>query len=186
MSPLSRLSALPLPLALAALLSAAAPTMAQDGTITASITVLLPPATGTGIQGLDFGTLTPGTTVETLPSASTAGQFRLDNIRRNRNVQLTFMFPVTLARAGGGAGLPVYFDGPYASTCGNGCQTHTLAPTPAGGDQTTAEITHVQPGPPWGSNPTTLDISVGGRAEASTNQAAGTYQGTIELTFAEL
>lgn len=184
MSPRRWLTTLPLALAIVAIGGSQAG--AQDGTITASVTVLLPPATGTGIQGLDFGTLTPGTPVEILPTASAAGQFRLDNVPRNRNVQLTFTFPVALARAAGGAGLPVYFDGPYARTCGNACQTHTLAPTSAGAGQTTASVTHVQPGPPWGSNPTTLDVFVGGRAEPSADQAAGTYQGTVELTFAVL
>lgn len=182
-----RFRPIPVALALAVLATAGSEAVAQDGTVTASVIVMLPPATGTGVRGLDFGTLTPGTSVETLPTSPTAGQFRLDNVPRNRDVQLTFTFPVTLARSGGGGtGLPIHFDGPYASTCGNGCQTHTLAPTPAGDGQVTADATHVQPGPRWGSNPTTLDIFVGGRAEPSTGQAAGTYQGTVELTFAIL
>lgn len=176
----------PLPLALAILAMAASQVGAQEGTLTAAVTVMLPPATGTGIQGLEFGVLTPGTPAEVLPTAPAAGQFRLDNVPKNRNVQLIFTFPVALARAGGGSDLPVYFDGPYARTCGNGCQTHTLAPTPAGAGQTTAAVTHVQPGPPWGSNPTTLDVFVGGRAEPAADQPTGTYQGTIELTFAVL
>lgn len=158
---------------------------AQDGAITGSLTVLLPPPTGTGVQGLDFGSLTPGTPQEVLPTAPAAGQFRLDNVPRNKNVQLTFTLPVMLDRAGGGSGLPVFFDGPYARTCGNGCQSHTLVPTPAGGTEMTATAVHVR-SIPYGQNSTTLDVHIGGRAEPAAEQPAGDYQGTIELTFALL
>lgn len=157
---------------------------AQDGAITASLTVLLPPATGTGVKSLEFGNLAPGSATEVLPTVAAAGHFRLDNVPRNRSVQLTFTMPATLDRAGGGSGLPVYFDGPYVRTCGPDCQTHTLAPVYSG-TQWSAEVIHVR-SPPYGSNSTILEVDVGGRAEPTAQQEVGTYQGTIELTFAVL
>lgn len=159
---------------------------AQNGSVAASVTVLLPPSMGTGLRGLDFGVVTPGTPTEVLPTAPVAGWFQLDNIARNQNARLTFTLPVALTPSGGGAGMPVYFNGPYARSCGNGCQTHTLAPTPINASQVTAEAVHVRVGPPWGANPRTIDVYLGGRVEPAPAQPGGVYQGTVQLTFAVL
>lgn len=159
---------------------------AQEGMLTASLTVLLPAADGSGLRGLDFGTVTPGVPAEVLPTSPLSGWFQLTNVSRNRDVQLTFSLPVVLTPAGGGAGLPVYFDGEYARSCGNGCQTHTLAPTAVSATQHTAEAVHVRPGPPYGSNPTVIDVYIGGRVEPTAAQPGGSYEGTIQLTFAAL
>ena len=177
-----------LSLFVAALLTGVAPSAvrAQDATIAASITVLLPPSTGAGLRGLDFGTVTPGTPAEVLPTAGVSGWFQLDNVSRNKDVRVTLTLPTSLSPSGGGAGLPVYFDGPYLRSCGAGCQTHTLAPTPLNGTQVTADAVHVRPGPPYGANPTTIDIYIGGRVEPTPMQPGGAYQGTIQLTFAVL
>jgi hypothetical protein len=159
---------------------------AQDGTFTASVTVLLAPVTGAGMRGLEFGAVTPGAAVEVLPDAPFSGWFQLENVAKNRDLRLTFTLPVALTPAGGGEGLPVSFAGPYARTCGAGCTTHTLTPTPINASELSAEVVHVQPGPPYGSNPTTIDVYIGGRAEPLPSQPSGTYQGTIALTFAAI
>lgn len=172
-------------LALLALLPAAWPAAGQQSTISASMTVLLPPAAGAGLRPLDFGTVFPGAPREVFPGDPIAGWFQLSNVGRNKDVRLTFTFPTFLAHAGGGAGLPTYFDGPYARSCGNGCQTHALTPMPGGPGQTTATVVHVRP-VPFGANPRTVDVYVGGRVEPTANQAAGVYQGAIQLVFAVL
>lgn len=159
---------------------------AQDGTITASLTVLLPAADGTGLRGLDFGTVTPGVPAEVLPSSPLSGWFQLTNINKNDDVRMTFALPTALTPSGGGPGLPIYFDGEYARSCGNGCQTHVLTPTPISPTQLTADAVHVRPGPPYGSNPTVIDVYIGGRVDPAADQQGGSYQGTIQLTFAAL
>jgi hypothetical protein len=159
---------------------------AQDGTLTASVIVLMAPITGAGVRGLEFGAVTPGVPVEVLPDAPLSGWFQLEGVAKNRNLRLTFTLPAALTRVGGGEGLPVSFGGPYARTCGTGCTTHTLTPTAVSATELSAEVVHVQPGPPYGSNPSTIDVYIGGRAEPTPNQPSGTYQGTIALTFAAI
>jgi len=179
----------PLLLALILALSGLAvpsPSGAQGGTLAATVNILLPPSTGNGLRGLDFGMVTPGTPAEVLPTAPLAGWFQLTNVNRKSNVQITFTLPVMLDRTGGGQGLPIFFNGPYVRSCGNGCQTHTIAPTALNATQSTAQTTHVRPGPPWGANPTVIDVYVGGRVEPTPAQPGGSYQGTIQLTFAAL
>jgi hypothetical protein len=171
-------------LALLALSMGAQPVAGQQATISASLTVLVP-AGGTGLRPLDFGTIFPGSPREVFPADPVSGWFQLANVGKNRNVQLTLTFPTFLAHAGGGPGLAAYFDGPYLQSCGNGCQAHTLTPTSSGPLQTSATVVHVRPFP-FGPNPRTVDIYVGGRVDPTTNQAAGVYQGAIQLVFAVL
>jgi hypothetical protein len=159
---------------------------AQGGTLAASVSILLPPVSGSGLRGLAFGTVAPGTPAEVLPIAALSGWFQLTSVNRKSNVRLTFTLPSRLIRTGGSEGLPIFFNGPYVRSCGNGCQTHTITPTAINTTQSTAEATHVRPGPPWGANPTTIDVYVGGRVEPTPTQMAGSYQGTIQLTFAAL
>ncbi len=159
---------------------------AQGGTLAASVNILLPPASGSGLRGLEFGTVTPGTPAEVLPIAPLSGWFQLTSVNRKTNVRLTFTLPSVLIRAGGSQALPIFFDGPYVRSCGNGCQTHTITPTPLNATQSTAEAIHVRPGPPWGANPTVIDVYIGGRVEPTPAQLAGSYLGTIQLTFAAL
>ena len=162
----------------------AAPSTGQQATISASVEVRLPPATGTGLRTLDFGVVTPGSPTQVFPDAALSGWFQLVNVGRNKDVQLTFTFP-TFLTAGTGATMPAYFDGPYVQSCGNGCQTHTVSPTPLGATTMTADVVHVRP-IPFGANPRDIDVFVGGRVEPAATQAAGVYQGTIQLTFAVL
>jgi hypothetical protein len=180
-----RCARLALLVALPGVLGTARPAAAQQATISASVPVLLPPATGTGLRALDFGAVFPGSTREVLPSDPLSGWFQLENVGKNKDVRLTFTFPTLLVRAGGGDGLPAHFDGPYVQSCGNGCQTHTVAPTAAGPAHTSAVVVHVRP-TPFGANPRTIDLFIGGRLEPEPDQAAGVYQGVIELVFAVL
>ena len=125
----------------------ASPLGAQDGTIAASVNVLLPPATGVGMRGLDFGMVTPGVPTEVQPTDATSGWFRLAHIPRPKSVQLQFTFPSNLTRTGGGT-MPISFSGGFARSCGTVCQDHTLSPIPISATESRATITHVRPPPP--------------------------------------
>ena len=160
----------------------AGPGMGQQGAITASVEVTPPPVTGAGLRTLDFGVVVPGNATEVLPDMPLSGWFQLVNVGRNKDVRLSFTFP-TFLTAPGGAGMPARFDGPYVRSCGNACQTHMLTPASISATETSAEVVHVRPSP-YGANPRTIDIYVGGRVEPPTGQARGEYQGTIRLTFA--
>lgn len=166
-----------------ALVGTPAHVVAQDGTVPASVSVLLPPATGAGLRALDFGEVTPGVPHEVAPTATTSGWFRVTNMPRPKDVQFTFTLPTDLVLSGGGDAMPVSFGQPNGvQSCGTDCQSHTLELT-VSGSEATATITHRRPPPP---NAATIDVYVGGRVEPKTTQSAGVYRGTIQLTFTVL
>lgn len=159
--------------------------------ITAEVTILLPPTTGSGLQPLEFGEVFADVDKEVQPTGTTepgtsVGWFQIENIAKGQDVDFTFTFPVVLDHADGGPGMPVSFtDGEYVATCDPDCQLHTPTVTSSSSTEITATATHVRPGPPYGPNSRTIDVYVGGRASPTATQAAGFYQGTISLTYAE-
>lgn len=166
-----------------ALLGAPMPATAQDGTVPASVSVLLPPATGAGLRPLEFGEVMPGVPHDIAPTDPTSGQFQISNLPRPKDVQFTLTVPTQLDRTGGGDAMPVSFGQPNAvQTCGNSCQYHTLSLT-VSGSTASATFTHVRPPPP---NTATINVFVGGQAQPKTTQAAGVYRGSIQLVFTVL
>ncbi|MBD0319696.1 MAG: hypothetical protein ICV87_05140 [Gemmatimonadetes bacterium] len=109
---------------LAALFGWAAPSRAQStGSIGASVDVVYPPLTATGVRHLNFGSLLPGVTREILlPTDITtappieAGEIRITGARNRRGLLVTWTLPDSL-RNPNGRGMEISFDGQYAATC---------------------------------------------------------------------
>ena len=108
---------------LAALCGWAAPSRAQTtGSIAASVDIVYPPLTATGVRHLNFGSLLPGVTREILlPTDITAGppvaggEIPITGAR-HRRLPLINWAPDSLRNANG-RGLEISFAGQYAATC---------------------------------------------------------------------
>lgn len=176
-------------LPVAALLMLAGDAAAQS--VGASMSVLLVPTTGAGVRPLDFGVVAPGGTMQrtitTDADSSAAGiaHFNFTGLNGNRDVQLTFDFPVALTHTGSGDSMPITFDGNYGLHCfdrQSGIPACALFnPSPGGA---TPSVILIDPPPPPRNG--TLRLYLGGSVTAGTDLVAGTYQGMITLTMVRL
>jgi hypothetical protein len=115
------------------LLALAAPEAATaqvaSGAPVATAQILPPPVTGNGVQGLEFGTVALGETVDVPPGAAAPGAtvasagWMFTDIRKGRTISLTLALPPALQR--GAHSMPVSWNNPgYGSVClsnGGGC-----------------------------------------------------------------
>lgn len=171
-----------------AALSAALPAHAQSGAVGASVTVVFPPLTGTGVRGLQFGGMVPSAgPVTVLPSSALAGEWRLTGMRNRKTIDITFTLPAAL-QGPGGATLPLSFNGNFAGLCeiddtAQTCQTASYwvwnpVTTPTFRD--TPE--RYKPGRPRYSDDT-YSIYIGGIATPAPAQPAGNYTGAVGITI---
>ena len=124
----------------------------------------------TGIQALDFGTLTAGSNSSVAVGDATAGQFTVAG--NGGTVDLAFdMTNATLT--GPGADIPITFGaGTAAWGADASSPTNTFDPSNTVG--TTVNLYDDADG--------TLYVFVGGSITTAANQASGNYSGTIVLT----
>ncbi len=126
--------------------------------------------TVTGVRPLAFGVVMRGTTNTVLPSDPIrSGRFYI-RYRLNDQVRLNFTLPNSLARVGGGATMSINFTNQSAiaqGTAGNSVPVTFNAHSPITFTLTTSPDFYV---------------NLGGRVSPSTNQATGTYVGTVTLT----
>ena len=126
--------------------------------------------TVTGIRDLDFGVVIRGVQTTVAPADPIkSGRFYVRHVI-NRQVQVRFTLPTTLARVAGGGTLPISFPTNSAIAQGtagssvpvtfnpNNTQTFTL--------RTSADFY----------------INLGGRVSPAAAQATGAYRGTVTLT----
>ena len=164
---------------------------ARAQVVTASMTVLLAPASGAGVRPIGFGTVALGTTVSrpiTSAADSTAagiGAFAFGGVNGNRPVQLTIDLPSVLTHAVSGNAMPITFNGSYGLHCfdrNSGLHACTLFnPSPGGADPSVIVIN--PPAPPRNGN---LRVYLGGSVTAPVSLSAGTYQGLITVTMTRL
>jgi len=156
-----------LTLAVAALVitSTAAQAQTNNASITATATVLTP-INVNGAQQLSFGNVFPGVNKSVaVADLTNAGRFDVTG-QANAPVTLSFTLPVTL------------------SSCSNTLPIDSYAGVRADNNLETGGIGFV----PGASNAATLSaagllyIWVGARVTPATNQAQGTYTGTITMT----
>lgn len=161
-SPLSTLTAL-------GILAAALPAVAQAQTNNASIqatAVVQQPINVIGFAPLDFGNVFPGVNKSVAVTAATAGRFDVTG-QASTPVSMSFVLPANLSS--GGNLLPI----------GSWTGHHNTTASPSGGTNFT---------PSAGSTAATfsgsgqLFVYVGGTVSPATNQAAGSYSGSVQLT----
>ena len=180
---------------LAALCGWAAPSRAQTtGAIGASVDVVYPPLTATGVRHLNFGSFVPGVTrTITLPTDITtsppieAGEIRITGVRNRRSLLVTWTLPDSLRNANG-RGLEINFNGQYAATCeietNQVCDPLTWNAynpvTNAGGYLDLPERAR--------KNRTrysldSFSVYMGGEVRASANQPPGYYRAPVRVTI---
>ena len=123
----------------------------------------------TGIRDLDFGVVIRGVQTAIAPSDPIySGRFYV-NYRRNRDVQLQFILPTSLARVAGGGSLAISF-GPADAIA----QGTSKPSQPVVFDPNVPQLMHLQ---------TSGDfyINLGGRVSPTAVQPSGAYSGTIIL-----
>lgn len=121
----------------------------------------------TGVQSLSFGTLLPGIPAIVAPTSATSGVFTLSG-KNNETVSLTFTLPSAMTGPGG-ATLPLIFG---ASSAG-------FSPTQSVANETLFDPTQnyqATLGHKVGS------VYLGGTANPSVTQRAGSYTATITLS----
>ncbi|MET0399332.1 MAG: DUF4402 domain-containing protein [Longimicrobiaceae bacterium] len=178
---------------LAAALGIAAPAAAQvvkpvaTGGLIASATILEPPIVGTGVNALNFGSISPGTTsVTVLPRTPASGEGRLSGVRNRRSIAITFTLPTALTGPGG-ATIPLSFNGNYAGLCeidnsGNCVVASYVTWNPV----TTPTFNDTPERYSPGRKAYFYDqysVYIGGRALPAAFQRAGAYTGTIGVTL---
>lgn len=126
----------------------------------------------TAVKGLQFGTVISGTTTSVPPTASGALEFKISGLVMVASYA-NLTLPTTLARTGGGNGLPVSF----CTTCGVYRLNNN---NPVGGTVFNPNVGFS--GLALTVN-TTVYVWLGGAANPPLNQPAGSYTGTVVLTI---
>lgn len=126
--------------------------------------------TVTGNRNLNFGIVIRGVPNSVAPgNAIRSGRFYIRH-RLNRQVQVRFTLPTTLARTGGGGTLPISFGATDAfaqGTAGNS--------VPVTFDPRTTQTFTLQTSPDF-------YVNLGGRVAPTAAQATGNYTGSVTLT----
>ena len=87
------------------------------GAIQASIDIVYPPLSGTGVRPLDFGILIPGApAVAVAPMTTRSGEFRVAGTQFRKSVNISFTLPTVLLGPAAAA-IPLNFNGNYAGLC---------------------------------------------------------------------
>jgi hypothetical protein len=138
--------------------------------LAAAVTPVAGQSTVTGVRDLNFGIVIRGVQTTVAPSDPIkSGRFYVRH-RLNRQVQLRFTLPTTLARVAGGATMPITF--PASSAIAQGTAGNSVPVT--FNPNNTRTFTLV----------TSADfyINLGGRVSPAAGQATGAYRGTVTLT----
>lgn len=126
--------------------------------------------TVTGIRDLNFGVVIRGVQTSVAPNDPIkSGRFYVKHII-NRQVQVRFTLPTTLARVAGGGTLPITFGATDAIAQGTSGSSVPVVFNP----NTTQTFTLT----------TSADfyVNLGGRVSPAAGQATGAYRGTVTLT----
>ncbi len=164
---------------------AAAQNASGVATTIASVTVDTPPFTGSGVRGLDFGTLLPGVTSDIPPGPTTpSAHWQFLNVKKNRNVQASFVLPTVLAL--GSATIPINWNNAgYATLClldDNGvCVDQFFFNPAANGGVYTFSTPKKSGGPSY-----EVDVYLGAKATATAGLPPGTYTALVTLTLTRL
>lgn len=151
---------------------------------------------GSGIQSLQFGTLTPGTPTVVAPLDPVAAKWQFVGIPNNqaaanRYADLTFVSLPSALNGPGGATLPIGTYQVRVALEKNGVDyyyypsTYTVTPASPGIDpnpQINGGATPTAPGV-GGNNGRTLVVYMGATVSPTAAQRAGVYEGTLTLTF---
>jgi hypothetical protein len=136
----------------------------------ATATPLAGQSTVTGIRDLNFGVVIRGVQTTVAPSDPIrSGRFYVRHIL-NRQVQVRFTLPTTLARVAGGATLPITFGATDAIAQGTAGSSVPVTFNP-NNTQTFTLTTSAD-----------FNVNLGGRVSPAAGQATGAYRGTVTLT----
>ncbi len=145
--------------------AATAQAQTQTAGVTATATVQSP-INVSGAVNLAFGNVFPGVTKVIAVTAATAGRFDVTG-QASAPVLMTFVLPANLTS--GTNNLPI----------GTWTGHHNIANAPAGGTNFTPSAGTTNSA---FSGTGTLFVFVGGTVTPASNQAAGAYTGTVQLT----
>lgn len=128
------------------------------------------------LNGLDFGTVLPGTPATIGPKSALAGKFVLHG-QKNAEVRIAFTLPAVL-QAGANV-MPISFaDDPVAGKMAchrnQDQQTNCTTYTPS-----TALLVRIRNNPPPQN---TFYVWIGGKVSPAVGQAPGTYTGLVTMT----
>lgn len=177
-------------LALVTLLSAApVAASAQLGItsgVAATIDILFPAVTGSGVRPLSFGTVVPGTTVSAAPRTAQGAEFRIAGLLGRKSVDLTLTLPTALTGPGG-ATVPLSFAGTNAAACEldllSICQTASLVSwDPVATPTTRIRPTKFGPGPKVFVNDQ-LALYLGASVSPPATQRAGRYTASATVVI---
>ena len=127
-------------------------------------------STVTGIRDLNFGVVIRGVQTSVPPSDPIrSGRFYVRHIL-NRQVQLRFTLPTTLARVAGGGTLPISFAATDAIAQGTAGSSVPVTFNP-NNTQTFTLVSSAD-----------FYVNLGGRVSPAAGQATGAYRGTVTLT----
>lgn len=124
----------------------------------------------TGIRDLNFGVVIRGVQTTVAPTDPIrSGRFYVRH-RINRQVQVRFTLPTTLARVGGGGNLAINF--PATSAIAQGTAGNSVPVTFNPNNTQTFTLT----------TSADFNVNLGGRVSPTAGQATGAYRGTVTLT----
>ena len=150
--------------AVAALTTASAEAQSQTGSVSALANVQQP-INVTGVVDLDFGNVFPGVNKTVAVTDATAGRFDVTG-QASTPVLISFVLPANLTGPGN---LPI----------GSWTGHHNTANSPAGGSNFTPSAATTNS---TLSGTGALFVFVGASVTPATNQAAGAYSGTVQMT----
>jgi hypothetical protein len=151
---------------------------------------------GSGVQSLTFGMLTPGTPMVVSPLDPVAAKWRFtgipnNNAAANRYADLTFVSLPSVLGGPGGATLPIGSYQVRVALEKNGVDyyyfpsTYVVSPASPAIDpnpQINGGATPAAPGA-GGDNGRSLVVYMGATVNPAAGQRAGVYEGTLTLTF---
>jgi hypothetical protein len=139
----------------------------QTYTISVTSTVIAPLAFGTQ-RNLEFGNVNKNASKHILPTDITSGKWEITG-QANKNIQIDFTLPATLSSSGNTLGLS--FDGTDAGYTENPDGTSQVNYSP------------VQRISPTIGSTGKMYVFIGGTVTAPSNQAAGSYTGSITISI---
>lgn len=138
--------------------------------LAAAATPVAGQSTVTGIRDLNFGVVIRGVQTTVAPNDPIkSGRFYVRHIL-NRQIQLRFTLPTTLARVGGGGTLAINFPNTSAIAQGTAGSSVPVTFNP-NNNQTFTLVTSAD-----------FYVNLGGRVSPTAGQATGAYRGTVTLT----
>jgi hypothetical protein len=151
---------------------------------------------GSGVQNLEFGTLTPGIPTVVAPLDPVAAKWRFtgipnNNAAANRYADLAFVSLPSVLGGPGGATLPIGSYQVRVALEKNGVDfyyfpaTYVVTPASPAIDPNPRINGGTTPGAPGagGNNGRSLVVYMGATVSPTAGQRAGVYEGTLTLTF---